>query len=157
QECLELLEVCQLKRMNAAAARFSADAFATDPTLADDLQAGHRYNAACFAALAASGKGEDAGKLAGKERARLRKQALDWLKADLALWSKRSQSGSRNARRLVTQNLQHWLKDSDLAGIRDEAALAKLPAEERAECAKLWADVAALLKKAGAQPTPPKV
>ena len=32
----------------------------------------------------------------------------------------------------------------------DKAALAKLPAEERAACEKLWADVAALLKKAEA-------
>jgi hypothetical protein len=44
--------------------------------------------------------------------------------------------------------MQHWQQDSDLAGVRDAAALEKLPAEERAACAKLWADVAALLKKA---------
>jgi tetratricopeptide (TPR) repeat protein len=148
QECLELAEVCQLKRMNAAAARFSADAFATDPTLADDLQAAHRYNAACFAALAASGKGEDAGKLDGKERARLRKQALDWLKADLALYAKRLKSGSRIGRRVVTQQMEHWQKDTDLTGIRDKEALAKLLAEERVAWETLWADVSALLKKA---------
>ena len=34
----------------------------------------------------------------------------------------------------------------DLAGIRDPAAVAKLPANEREACEKLWADVAALLK-----------
>jgi len=37
------------------------------------------------AALAAAGQGEDAAKLDDKERTRLRKQALDWLRADLAL------------------------------------------------------------------------
>ena len=42
-------------------ARLYAAAFAADPKLADDLKAGHRYNAACFAALAAAGQGEDAG------------------------------------------------------------------------------------------------
>jgi hypothetical protein len=44
--------------------------------------------------------------------------------------------------------LRHWQQDPDLAGLRDEAALAKLPAEERAACEKLWADVVSLLKQA---------
>jgi hypothetical protein len=34
------------------------------------------------------------------------------------------------------------------AGIRDAAALARLPAEEQKTFAQFWADVAALLKKA---------
>jgi hypothetical protein len=42
----------------AATARRWADAPAADAGLADDRQAGHRYNAACTAALAASGAGE---------------------------------------------------------------------------------------------------
>ena len=33
-----------------------------------------------------------------------------------------------------------------------QEALAKLPPEERAACAKLWADVAAFVKKAGTEP-----
>jgi len=48
--------------------------------------------------------------------------------------------------------LDHWQKDSDLAGIRDAAALAKLPAEEQKAFTQLWADVAALLKKAEEKP-----
>ncbi len=39
------------------------DPLAADPRLAADLVAGHRYNAACSAALAASGKGDDAATL----------------------------------------------------------------------------------------------
>jgi len=41
---------------------------------------------------------------------------------------------------------------SDLAGIRDAEAVAKLPADERAAFMQLWADVAALLKKAEEKP-----
>jgi hypothetical protein len=41
----------------------------------------YRYNAACCAALAAGGQGKDADKLDDKERARLREQACDWLRA----------------------------------------------------------------------------
>jgi hypothetical protein len=50
----------------------------------------------------------------------------------------------------VQWKMRHWQTDSDLAGIRDKAALDKLPAEERKAFARLWADVAALLKKAQA-------
>jgi hypothetical protein len=46
--------------------------------------------------------------------------------------------------------MDHWQKDTDLAGVRDAAALAKLPAAERAVWQKLWAEVAATLAKAGA-------
>jgi tetratricopeptide (TPR) repeat protein len=148
QECLDLVVMCQPKRMYAAAARFSAQAFAADRKAADDLKAAHRYNAACYAALAAAGKGGDAAKLGGKGRTRLRQQALGWLRADLALRSRQLQSGQPTDRAEVRQKMKHWQQDSDLAGLRDKDALAKLPAKERAACAKLWADVAALLKKA---------
>ena len=44
--------------------------------------------------------------------------------------------------------MSHWQQDTDLAGIRDAAALARLPSQEQKACTQLWADVAALLKKA---------
>src|SRR5262249_46303869 len=47
------------KRRYVAAARLWADALAADPKLAADPQAQHRYNAACSAARAAAGEGED--------------------------------------------------------------------------------------------------
>jgi hypothetical protein len=43
----------------------------------------HRYNAACAAALAACGQGKDSAKRDAQERARLRRQALDWLREGL--------------------------------------------------------------------------
>src|SRR5689334_13942472 len=84
-ERLRLSELCLIKKLHRTAAGLYADAFAADPKLAADLTAGHRYDAACCAALAAAGQGEDAAKLDDKERARLRKQALEWLRAHLAL------------------------------------------------------------------------
>jgi hypothetical protein len=48
--------------------------------------------------------------------------------------------------------LQHWQQDADLASVRNKDALAKLPAEEQKAFTQLWADVAALLKKAGEKP-----
>jgi serine/threonine-protein kinase len=147
-ERLGLVGVCQAKKLHHAATRLYADAFAADPKLDDDPTASHRYNAACSAALAAAGQGEDAAKLDEKEKARVRKQALEWLRGDLALRTKRLESGQPAERTAAQNMLRHSQRDSDLAGIRDTAALDKLQAEERAACEKLWADVAALLKKA---------
>jgi hypothetical protein len=141
-ECLEFAAVCVATKRYATAARFCADAFAADPQLADDLKPGRRYNAACCAALAAAGQGTDAPQPGDKERARLRKQALGWLRADLALWRKQSGSAKAEDRDAARQSLRHWQQGPDLAGVRGEGALAKLPAEERAEWQKLWADVA---------------
>jgi hypothetical protein len=39
------------------------------------------------------------------------------------------------------------VQNRDLAGIRDPVGVAKLPADEQEACKKLWADVAALLKR----------
>jgi tetratricopeptide (TPR) repeat protein/tRNA A-37 threonylcarbamoyl transferase component Bud32 len=144
-----LAGLCVIKKRYADATRFFTDAFADKPTLADDLQAGHRYNAARAAALAAAGQGADAATLDDKDRARLRQQALGWLRADLALWGRQAEGGTPQARALVQQTLRHWQEDPDLAGVRDAAALAKLSEAERADWKKLWADVEATLKKAG--------
>jgi tetratricopeptide (TPR) repeat protein len=146
-ERLSLAEWCQIKKLHHTATRLYAAAFAAAPKLADDLKAGHRYNAVCDAALAAAGQGEDAAKLDDKEKARLRQQALDWLRADLALPTKQLESGQPAERTAAQQALRHWQKDADLAGIRDASALTKLPAQERETFTQLWADVAALLKK----------
>jgi serine/threonine-protein kinase len=144
-ERLALLGVCQFTNRTLSLARLYAAAFAADPKLADDLKAAHRYHAACSAALAAAGKGQDAGKLDDKERARLRQQAHDWLRAELASREKQLQSGRPAGRAEAAKRLALWQQDGDLAGVRDKAELKKLPRKEREAYARLWVDVAALL------------
>jgi hypothetical protein len=134
----------RFKKHYAASCRFFTEAFANDATLADDMQHQHRYNAACAAALAGCGQGNDADKLDGQERARLRHQAVAWLRTDLAYWT--DESGGPGFRGEV---LRWWQEDPDLVGIRDKDAVAILPADERETCQKLWSDVAELLKKSG--------
>jgi hypothetical protein len=125
-ECLALAQFCRDdKQLYAAAVRFYTEAFTTDAK----LQRLHRYNAACAAALAGCGKGMDANQLEEKERLRLRKQALDWLKADLFLWAKHADSDQAEERTLIVQGMKHWQTDPNLAGVRDKDDLAKLPAE----------------------------
>jgi hypothetical protein len=75
-------------------------------------------------------------------RAALRRQALDWLKADLAAWRGHGDE-SRRARAL-----RSWRSDPALACVRDEEGLAKLPPAERAAWGEFWAEVEGLLKSA---------
>jgi serine/threonine-protein kinase len=96
------------------------------------------------AALAGTGQGADATDLGDEQRARWRKQALDWLREDLALLGKRLDEGTPQAHAEVAGTLRHWQKTPDLAGLRDDDALAKLPEAEREACRKLWADVESL-------------
>jgi len=117
--------------------------------MAENLKGSFRYNGACAAALACAGQGEDAAKLDESEKARLRKQALDWLRADLARWTKQLHSGDSAE---LQSTLRRWQMDPDLVSLRDAAALAKLPASESGALTRLWADVAALLKKAEEKP-----
>jgi serine/threonine-protein kinase len=133
------------------ASRLWAEALAADPGLANDREAAPRYHAACAAALAAAGQGADAAQLDDPERGRLRKQALAWLRADLAWRSQQLESRQPVDPTAAREALRRWQEDRDLAGIRDAAVLTQLPAEERAACTQLWADVAALVQKAQEQ------
>jgi serine/threonine protein kinase/Tfp pilus assembly protein PilF len=149
-ERLALAQLCQLpcKKQYLAAKRLYSEAFADKPPLPEDLNAQHRYNAACAAALAGCGQGKDADKLDAKERARLRQQALDWSRADLKAYRQLIEKSAGKAGPVVAQRMQHWLQDQDFAGVRGDKALAKLPEEERAAWRKLWADVAEMVAKA---------
>jgi tetratricopeptide (TPR) repeat protein/serine/threonine protein kinase len=141
---IELAELCALKRLHRAALRFYEEAFAAEPRLVR----GHRDNAARAAARAGCGQNKDADKIDGKERTRLRRQALDWLRADLDVWGRLLESEPDKARPLVVQKLQHWLADTDFAGVRGPAALARLPEAERQPWQELWSDVADTLTRA---------
>ena len=55
----------------------------TTPSSPMIARPGHRYNAACAAALAASGQGKDDPPPDDAAKAKLRQQARDWLKAEL--------------------------------------------------------------------------
>ncbi len=133
-----------IRRRYLTAARFWADAFGADPKLADDLASGRRVSAARAAALAAAGQGEDAGRLDDKERTRWRKQALEWLHQDLTAHAKQMESRKPQDRQRVRQRLENWKGDPELASLRDQAVVTRLPADEQQACRQLWAAVEAL-------------
>jgi tetratricopeptide (TPR) repeat protein/tRNA A-37 threonylcarbamoyl transferase component Bud32 len=154
-ERITFAQHCQKYRKHNAAAHFYADAFAEQPALAADLQAAHRYNAACAAALAGCDQGKDDPPPDDVAKAKLRRQALDWLRADLALWAARL-DGKAKDRTAVGKALRRWQEDTDLAGLRDPDAVAKLPPLERDACRQLWADVERALARAAPSGPPVK-
>jgi len=149
-ETLDFALVCHEKKLFGASARLWAEAFQAQPKLAGDMQSQNRYNAACAAALAGCGQGKDDPPLDDAIKTRWRKQAIDWLKADLAAWSKLMNSAPPQARQSISRTLDHWKADTDLTGLRDPAPMATVTADEQKACRAVWAEVDALLAKARA-------
>jgi tetratricopeptide (TPR) repeat protein len=145
-EACDFARLCAqpFQKQNAAAVRLYSDAFAADAKLADDLSAGHRYNAACYAARTARGDGIGAPDGA-MERSVLRGKALAWLQADLVLHQKQAVSTEAGARRATAAKLSYWLRDPDLSGVRPETGHRQMPAEERSAWDKLWGEVKATI------------
>jgi hypothetical protein len=148
-ECIELADLCSHKRLHRAEARFYKEAFDAQPKLVDDLDAEHRYNAACAAALAGCGQGQDADEVDDTERARLRRRALDWLRADRQAWDRRIDREPDKVPKIVEQ-MRHWLTDTDFAGVRGAGALARLPEAERGPWQTVWSEIADTLARAQA-------
>ena len=98
-ETLSLAGLCYNKKLHGTSARFWSEAFQAQPKLVEDMQVQNRYNAACAAALAGAGQGKDDPPLDESAKTRWRKQAMDWLSADLAAWSKILDTGPPQARR----------------------------------------------------------
>jgi hypothetical protein len=147
-ERLSLASLCFCKGMHGAAARFYDESLSESPKLAGDLNSGYRYNAARAAALASVGLGKDNPPLDDAARTHFRAKALDWLRAELAARTRMLKGGSKIVRNKVRHKLAFWRVDHDLAGVRDENALAKLPEAERESWYQFWADVDSLRKQA---------
>jgi tetratricopeptide (TPR) repeat protein len=86
------------------------------------------------------GKGAGGEQLNSADQARLRGQALDWLRAELAQKGKLLSEKPATAES-IRHALNHWVIASDLAGVRDAEGLAALPPDEREAWKKLWSDV----------------
>jgi hypothetical protein len=151
-ERLQLAWHAHTKSLNTGSVRLYAVALAKDPDLANDRQGPrHRYNAACAALLAAFGHGKEDPPHDEAAKVKLRKQAREWLQAELSAWAKVFETGTAEAKAKVAPVLQHWKEDTDLIGIRDEKQRAKLPEEERTALNSLWNDVDQLLIKTAAR------
>jgi eukaryotic-like serine/threonine-protein kinase len=139
--------LCYEKKCYVAASRFFSQMLIADSMPADDLENSHRYQAACAAALASCGRGDDAGQLDEKERVRWRKQALDWLRAELKARGDLRPTNNPKERQRLQGWLRRWQSEPALAGFRDASALARLPSAEQESSKQLWAEVQALVTR----------
>jgi hypothetical protein len=137
----------------AVAARWYAAAFTADPQLLAGPPPSHRYLAACAAARAGCGQGRDAGELDEESRAGFRRQALDWLWAELVSWRRLLEQEPGKAL-VVADDMRYWFRDPHFAGVHGPEALARLPAAERQAWQKLWSEVENTLMRAQERPTP---
>ena len=122
--------------------------FADDPKLAEDLASSNRYNAACYATLAASGQGVDA-PTAPADRAALRGKALSLAprrprRADRS----RPPPTSRPSGMAAYRKMRNGWTDADFATVRPGDPKYDLLADERPAWESLWADVRATLEAA---------
>jgi serine/threonine-protein kinase len=148
-EVLAFANICHLKGRHRESTRFWEASFAERPSLAEDMEARNRYNAACAAARAGSGRTPDEPSPGQPARAELRRKALGWLKADVAAYAGLLDARDLKAQAQVARALRHWRVDPDLSGVRDADALAALPEAERADWEALWAEADRLLRRAG--------
>jgi tetratricopeptide (TPR) repeat protein len=170
-ELIELAKMCRgnLQRYSAAAHLYR-QAFQADPGGADWARR-YRFDAARAAALASAGAGQEAAMLTAKDKAELRRQALDWLRDELksltqtvADYQAATQDGTQPPdsplQKLtvaaqkpgpadlvrVCDRLQHWQTVSELASLRDEKELTKLPPDEQQLWRQLGSDVQKLVQ-----------
>jgi tetratricopeptide (TPR) repeat protein len=127
------------------AARFYANVFVLEPEIAENLEKGYRYVAACAAARACSGESDESAKLDEREKSRWRGQAFQWLNTDLVARKTQINSKKLDDRPALLKRLHQWLETPDLAALRNPEELEKLPPEERKAWSTFWADVNGLL------------
>ncbi len=150
-EQFALAQLCRYRNLPGAAVGFYQAAFAAKPELADDLQQENRFTAACTAARAAAGTGQDGAAADAAHRSAWRKQALDWLRADLQVWTRLAADKKAGARLMVRQMLGRWRAHVDLASLHDKKTLAALPEGEQKAWRQFWAEVDQTLAQARAR------
>lgn len=147
-ESLEAAELCFVKSYYATAARLYSQALGASPQLAADPRAGHRFNAARAAWLAGTRRGVDSAKMSEPEQQRLRAEAREWLRLDLAEWTQKIDKGIAADRIQAEKTLSQWREEPDLAALRETEALDRLSSDERKECDALWSEVDGVLAHA---------
>jgi serine/threonine-protein kinase len=101
-----------------------------------------RFAAACCAALASGGAGNDAAGLDDALRRQLRDRALQWLRIELNARRQQIKRGPADQAKQARAALRAWPTDDNLKNVCP-GAVAALPQPERAEWEKFWKEVEA--------------
>jgi serine/threonine-protein kinase len=142
REACQLAVVCAYQQRFGWAADLYEQAFALDPARAENLHDGYRYFAATCAARMGCGRGDAAEGAQAPRQTHWRGLALTWLRADLKLRQKQIDSGTAEQAKEARTKLRYWQTDRSLACVRQDQAIAGLPAGERDDWRRLWEAVA---------------
>jgi tetratricopeptide (TPR) repeat protein len=155
-EGCEFADLCTMpgRKQYLGAARLYEKAFASDATLLTDLGSGHRLTAARAAILAASGAGVSTKPLTPAEVAEMRRLALTWARAEVALCVTALNQRKPESRQIVLDKLTVLRNDVALAVTKTGATPGRLemPAEERTRWDQFWTQVEMGLLEAWALP-----
>jgi serine/threonine-protein kinase len=132
------------KRQPVASVRIFDIAFSKEATLKPGPKSPDRFQAACAAALAGCGAGNDTAGLDIKTRKQMRAKSLRWLRADLDYWYNHFMNGKMAERLAAAQAMHAWKDEKNLEAVREPAQLAQFPEAERLEWQELWSAVDAL-------------
>jgi hypothetical protein len=78
------------------------------------------------------------------------------LNASFSRWKKHEAADRVENRATVHGHMNRWMREPNLAGIRDDLWLAKLPAGEREQWRKFWSDVRSLRDRTALAKKPAK-
>ena len=108
----------------------------------NSVEASPRYKAACAALRAVDGKKEE--RVPSAQHPELRRQARDWLQADLTCWQWMVKTDLSCHRDRVHARLRFWSNDPRLACIRNPERLRELYPDEQLVFERFWRDVKVL-------------
>jgi hypothetical protein len=137
---VELVRHCDLYGWDAGGAKLYAEALEADPNMPPVRGESPAWIAARYAARAGTGMSSGGSPLDVDARARLRRQALAWMRAELNTWPRRPSPDKPEMLRRAADFLDRYMTDPALFGVRDREALERLPAEERQAWEQLWKD-----------------
>ena len=148
QEAMAYAQICYSKGWYFRAYTLSRKALANNPALREDRRGSwHRYNAACYACLAASRSQKDPYPCKDSQEEQLIKQALIWLEADLSSWKLQLEQSTKKDSRAILKALYEWKSDYSLRCLRHPKEIQSYPAEMQTRCRTLWASVEELLNQ----------
>ena len=148
-ECLAFADLFRARRDYAKAVGYFARAFEAHFGTPYQVIDGYwrTFDAARCAALAGA-IGDDGDGASSDERKAWRALALAWLRQQLQGHETLFARGGLGSHRLLLMSLVEWKVDPDLAALRDDALLERLPEDEQASWRELWRDVDALSQRA---------
>ena len=131
------VRVCYYGRHDRAAVRL-AEQMLREPAAAAKYPLYHVYAAARL--------GRDDG-VGDEDQARFRGLALAWLRAELSRQKASAKTDETNRWLTARRTIRHWQQHRDLLPLRDAAAVARLPAAERADWSAFWAEADELVNR----------